>query len=119
MNGVTRPNRRRRNESNKDKKNYHPCARCKGLYIKQYLRRHSQICTIKMKNVFQNRKDDVDNPQTAGPACESSARSVTSKLNVSLKFSLLLNVICGKIILKETCCFFSLIFKVERYSTIV
>lgn len=83
--GITRPNRQRL--INTDKKEvYYPCAYCKGLFVREYLKRHSKSCLVKPtdENV---RNYHISASQTV-TACAMDTTNVISKLNVKTLVSL-------------------------------
>ncbi|CAG9827439.1 unnamed protein product [Diabrotica balteata] len=76
--GVTRPNRK---VDNKNEVVYYPCAHCKGLFVKKYLKRHSNSCIIKRNRTKSNKCNHISNSQTV-IACAMDATNVVSQLNV-------------------------------------
>uniref|UniRef100_A0A6P7G1V9 Uncharacterized protein PF11_0213-like n=1 Tax=Diabrotica virgifera virgifera TaxID=50390 RepID=A0A6P7G1V9_DIAVI len=62
---------------------YYPCAYCKGLFVKSYLRRHSKSCLYQKQWAKGNetRQNHMTNSQTI-VACALDPTNVISKLNV-------------------------------------
>lgn len=85
INGITRPNRQTFKNFGKNEV-YYPCAYCKGLYIREYLKRHSRHCPVKAKDTTF-RKCHISASQTVS-ACAMDTTNTISKLNVKKQVSL-------------------------------
>ncbi|XP_060533817.1 uncharacterized protein LOC132706479 [Cylas formicarius] len=80
IHGNTRPNRR--GPDNIDNGAFYlPCAYCKGVYYKQYLRRHSKFCIVQRELSTKERGSQLSLSQTL-TACSMDPTNVISKLNV-------------------------------------
>ncbi|KAI4464826.1 hypothetical protein MML48_3g00002230 [Holotrichia oblita] len=86
LKGQICPNRRKpsKNANNNVESNdvYYPCVYCKGVFSKNYLRRHVKNCSV------QNCKKSTQNCLTMSQtftACEMDPTNVISKLNVKEK----------------------------------
>lgn len=81
--GVVRPYRE---TMEKDSLTFYPCVYCKGVFKKEYLKRHTKLCVVQ-KNTKQEgselscRKYYVSNSQTE-VACALDATNAISRLNV-------------------------------------
>ncbi len=89
ISGITRPFRESKQES-LEKLDYYPCIYCKGLFQKQYLKRHTKICICKPNGSKQthSRMDYVSSSQTV-VACASDPTDTLSKLNVKCQVSVI------------------------------
>lgn len=78
--GVVRPNRQQNNdfESNIE---YYPCAKCKGVFDKKYLRRHDKNCIVRFNNKQSTKTNAVSQSQTM-ISCAIDVTDTISKLNV-------------------------------------
>lgn len=84
INGITRPNRQKLKNLN-EKEVYYPCAYCKGLYLREYLKRHSGRCPVKAKDK-NIKKCHISASQTV-TACAMDTTNIISKLNVKTQVS--------------------------------
>lgn len=101
LKGSVHPNRQRSKTSiqlDQDVK-YFPCVYCKGLYLKDYLRRHVKTCIIH-KTRYNDTEEGIKNNYLSRShtliACAGDPTNVISQLNVkeqvfliSLKYVLL------------------------------
>lgn len=78
--GVVRPNRQH-NTDLEDNIEYYPCANCKGVFGKKYLRRHAKKCIAKHDNKKQTKTNSISQSQTT-IACAMDTTDTISKLNV-------------------------------------
>lgn len=84
INGVTRPNRQIIKKPNRTEVTYYPCSYCKGLFLKEYLKRHAKFCFVQKQAVDRIKKKPnyrISNSQTIA-ACAKGPTNVISKLNV-------------------------------------
>jgi hypothetical protein len=90
ISGTTRPFRKS-NEEFLVKFEYYPCIYCKGLFKKQYLRRHAKksISKPNTSEQIRSRMDHVSNSQTF-VACASDPTDTISKLNVKCQVRVIL-----------------------------
>lgn len=68
---------------------YYPCAYCRGLYLKNYLKRHVKTCFVQNQSLDGSdgrRKHYLSHAQTV-TACAMDPTDVISKLNVKEKVS--------------------------------
>lgn len=87
INGITRPNRQRFKDFDKNEV-FYPCAYCKGLYVREYLKRHSSRCLVKIKD--KNVKNCHISASQTVIACAMDTTNVISKLNVKTQVSFLI-----------------------------
>lgn len=85
--GITRPNRQTFKYPDKEEV-YYPCAYCKGLYARKYLKRHSKNCLVGAK-VTNFGRNHISASQTVS-ACAMDTTNTISKLNIKKQVSLLL-----------------------------
>ncbi|XP_031328096.1 uncharacterized protein LOC116159286 isoform X1 [Photinus pyralis] len=78
INGNVRPNRKLVKEP-KIKIKYYPCAYCKGIFARQYLKRHVKSCFLKDSEKNQSKILSLSQTVTA---CAMDPTNVLSKLNV-------------------------------------
>lgn len=83
INGITRPNRQKVKNSDENSV-YYPCVYCKGLFIKEYLKRHSKVCVVETKD--RKTKNHISLSQTV-TACAMDPTNVITKLNVKQQVS--------------------------------
>jgi hypothetical protein len=81
--GEERPYRMRSKENVSTKLLYSPCPYCKGLYLRNYLRRHAKNCHYQKHSINKKR----DKPNYLGDsqtltACAMDPTKVISKLNI-------------------------------------
>lgn len=78
--GVSRPNR---NHIKKKEEGvtYHPCAYCKGIFTRQYLKRHVKKCSLRETDQKGARSNALTQSQTI-VACAMDPTQVISKINV-------------------------------------
>jgi hypothetical protein len=90
ISGTTRPFRKS-NEEFSVKFEYHPCIYCKGLFRKQYLRRHAKKCISKPNTSGQirSRMDHVSNSQIFVTSASDPTDTI-SKLNVKCQVRVIL-----------------------------
>lgn len=80
--GIIKPKRQVNNFPSAEDNKYYPCAYCKGVYIKGYLRRHVKRCTaFKMHAEINQKANHLSRSQTV-TACAIDPTNVISKLNV-------------------------------------
>lgn len=90
LTGIVRPIRQQNKNENIE---YFPCAYCKGLFLKNYLKRHAKSCYVKKQNQIlreQGKKDHHLACSQTAIACAMDPTNVISKLNVKVK-------VCNKI----------------------
>ena len=82
--GDTRPLRTNSLES----KEYYPCAYCKGLFYKHYLRRHAKSCYLQ-KQTKTNKENQIYQATQSQTivACATDPTDVLSKLSIKEKVS--------------------------------
>ncbi|KAF5307102.1 hypothetical protein FQR65_LT18464 [Abscondita terminalis] len=86
--GNIRPNR---TKSSKENVEYYPCAYCKGLFFRNYLKRHAKLCVIQ-KNKGENNEHRINHSSQSQTmvACALDPTDVISKLDIKDKvFSLM------------------------------
>lgn len=89
--GTLRPNRSVPQDMARNGK-YYPCAYCKGLFLRSYLKRHSKSCKSQETDTICNktvRISHLSNSQTV-IACASDPTDTISKLNVKKQVSYML-----------------------------
>ncbi|KAK5650136.1 hypothetical protein RI129_001165 [Pyrocoelia pectoralis] len=83
INGVIKPNRYQEKTKNYNTL-YFPCVYCKGIFTKQYLKRHNKSCFVKNNNSKSENRNILARSQTL-VACAMDPNIVISKLNVKEK----------------------------------
>lgn len=84
--GVVRPNRQQNNTHVESDKEYYPCANCKGVFDKKYLRRHAKKCIAQSDNRKQIKINYISQSQSK-IACAMDITQTISKLNVKEQVS--------------------------------
>lgn len=100
INGTIRPNRELSKSVNKTVEDiqYYPCAYCKGLFVKSYLRRHAKKCVAhKISNQEGSKINHLSRSHTI-TACAIDPTNAISKLNVKEKVNVLRTSIFYRII---------------------
>lgn len=77
----TRPFRQPSVKESPQKLQFFPCAYCKGLFQKKYLKRHAKKCISRNAEQTANKNNYVSNSQTL-VACAMDITDTISKLNV-------------------------------------
>lgn len=80
MKGVIRPYRQHNTNFEGDVE-YYPCAHCKGVFDKKYLRRHAKNCIARYHHTKQIKTNHISQSQTT-IACAMDVTNTISKLNV-------------------------------------
>ncbi|KAK5648222.1 hypothetical protein RI129_003114 [Pyrocoelia pectoralis] len=78
------PNRQIIKKPNEQEVTYYPCAYCKGLFLKEYLKRHAKSCFVQKQAADRQEGKHIyhiSNSQTI-IACAMDPTDVISKLNV-------------------------------------
>lgn len=83
--GIVRPNRQHSNDLQSNTE-YYPCANCKGVFDKKYLRRHARKCIAQYRNKQQTKTNCISQSQTT-IACAMDITGTISKLNVKEQVS--------------------------------
>lgn len=80
IHGETRPSRQPTRNCEEIK--YYPCAYCKGLFMKSYIRRHAKACRVRQSvSGSKEKTNHLSNSQTV-IACALDPTNVISKLNI-------------------------------------
>lgn len=86
LHGEIRPNRKHSQNFEGDRmKKFYPCGYCKGLFLKNYLRRHAKHCILQ-KDKKLEKKSQISISQTL-IACSTDPTNVISQLNVKEQVS--------------------------------
>lgn len=71
-------------DQTEDSTRYYPCAYCKGVFLKNYLRRHARSCPFQKRKSNDPKKDHLSQSQTV-VACAVDPTNVVARLNVKEK----------------------------------
>lgn len=88
--GIVRPNRKCIRERDKVSTQFYPCAYCKGIFVKQYLKRHVKTCIGQKKSSIAdntNKNSCLSTSQTL-VACAMDPTTVISKLRIKEQVSI-------------------------------
>ena len=90
--GETRP---RRYNSEQDSTTFYPCIYCKGVFKKEYLKRHTKACKLKVTAATNGKTDYIAESQTL-TACSLDPTNTISRLNVKNEVCYLLHTVVFK-----------------------